>query len=98
MFKTLLARARQGHRTAAFPAQEPVAAAAVPRPARDRPGAASGGSPDRAEPCPTGAISVGDRAAARPRPLHLLRRLRRGRRGRVRFTRDWRLAAHGATT
>lgn len=95
MFKTLLARARQGYRTAAFPAQAPVMPALFrgrPEldPETDRAAFARG-----AEQCPTGALYVSD---ARPR-------IDLGRcifcadcvaacpDGAIAFTRDWRLAS-----
>src|SRR6266480_1288156 len=85
MFKTLLARARQGYRTAAFPPQEPV----MPALFRGRPELSretdSSALARCAELCPTGALSVseagpeidlgrcifcGDCVAAAPHRLH----------------------------
>ena len=64
MFKTLLARARQGYRTAGFPAQEPV----MPALFRGRPELAAVGDvaalARSAERCPTGALTVSDAGAA----------------------------------
>jgi Ni,Fe-hydrogenase III small subunit/Pyruvate/2-oxoacid:ferredoxin oxidoreductase delta subunit len=95
MFKTLLARARQGYRTAAFPPQEPV----MPALFRGRPELShetdSSALARCAELCPTGALSVseagpeidlgrcifcGDCVAAAPQ---------RG----IALTQDWRLAS-----
>src|SRR5204862_7735748 len=60
MFKTLLARARQGYRTAAFPPQEP----AMPALFRGRPELSrvtdSSALARCAELCPTGALSVSE--------------------------------------
>jgi Ni,Fe-hydrogenase III small subunit/NAD-dependent dihydropyrimidine dehydrogenase PreA subunit len=94
MLKTLLARARQGHRTAAYPVADP----ALPelfhgRPVLD-PGKCPAGCGSCVEACPTGALRVvdggaeldigrcifcGDCVAACPE-------------GAVSFSRDWRLA------
>src|SRR5438477_1431869 len=95
MFKTLLARARQGYRTAAFPPQESV----MPALFRGRPELSretdSSALARCAELCPTGALRVsegrpeidlgrcifcGDCVAASPK---------RG----IAFTQDWRLAS-----
>ena len=60
MFKTLLARARQGYRTAGFPAQEP----SMPALFRGRPELSSEADPGAlarcVELCPTGALSVSE--------------------------------------
>src|SRR5947199_10852577 len=95
MFKTLLGRARQGYRTAAFPPQEPVMPALFrgrPELSRDTDSSALARC---AELCPTGALSVseagpeidlgrgifcGDCVAAAPQ---------RG----IAFTQDWRLGS-----
>ena len=95
MFKTLLARARQGYRTAGFPAQEP----SMPALFRGRPELSSESDPTAltryAELCPTGALKVteagpeidlgrcifcGDCVAECPK-------------GAITFTHDWRLAS-----
>src|SRR3954447_6146989 len=95
MFKTLLARARQGYRTTKFPSPDP----SMPEQFRGRPrldpGQDAAALAQCAELCPTGALTVahsrpqidlgrcifcGDCEAERPR-------------GGISFTRDWRLAA-----
>src|SRR3954471_15637215 len=95
MFKTLLARARQGYRTTDFPNRDP----SMPEQFRGRPrldpGQDAAALARHAELCPTGALAVahsgpqidlgrcifcGDCEAERPR-------------GGISFTRDWRLAA-----
>jgi Ni,Fe-hydrogenase III small subunit len=97
MFKTLLARARQGYRTAAFPAQEPV----MPPLFRGRPELNPQTDPAAfsrcAERCPTGALS----ASAAGAEIDLGRCIFCGDcsaecpEGAVTFTRDWRLASSG---
>ena len=58
MFKALLARARQGYRTAAYPAQEPVLPALFRgRPELD-PTKCAAGCRECVEACPTGALRV----------------------------------------
>jgi Ni,Fe-hydrogenase III small subunit len=95
MFKTLMARARQGYRTGRFPAQEPV----MPALFRGRPELAR--HADRvaaahyAERCPTGALTVTD---DRPqidlgRCIFCAECVAADSPGSVTFTRDWRLAA-----
>jgi Ni,Fe-hydrogenase III small subunit len=95
MFKTLLARARQGYRTAGFPAQEP----ALPALFRGRPELDPQADPDAlsrcAEDCPTGALTV-----SRTGPQIDLGRcifcaecVAACPEGAVAFTRDWRLAS-----
>src|SRR5207302_1896932 len=95
MFKTLLARARQGYRTAGFPAQEPAMPALFRgRPELD-PGEDAAAFSRCVERCPTGALMVSEAgpridlgrcifcaecAAACPE-------------GAINFTRDWRLAS-----
>ena len=95
MFKTLLARARQGYRTAAFPPQEPVMPALFrgrPELPRDNDSSALARC---AELCPTGALRVSE---AGPE-LDLGRCIFCGdcvaespQRG-IAFTQDWRLAS-----
>lgn len=95
MFKTLLARAQQGHRTIGYPAQEPSFPPLFRgRPKLDRqkdPGAFS----RCAELCPTGALSVSENGPQ----LDLGRCIFCGdcvaecTNGAVSFTRDWRLAS-----
>jgi Ni,Fe-hydrogenase III small subunit/Pyruvate/2-oxoacid:ferredoxin oxidoreductase delta subunit len=95
MFKTLLARARQGYRTAGYPAEPPV----LPPLFRGRPVLDA----EKCEPhcaacsdaCPTGAINL---AAAEPhldlgRCIFCAECTRACPTGAVTFTADWRLAA-----
>ena len=95
MFKTLLARARQGYRTAGFPAQDPVMAPLFRgRPELDRerdPAVFS----RYAERCPTGALTV---SASGPkldlgRCIFCAECVAEEPDGAVSFTRDWRLAS-----
>src|SRR5579863_8816467 len=95
MFKTLLARARQGYRTGSYPAEDPV----LPALFRGRPeidaARCVAGCAACLEACPTGALSLGETGP----------RLDLGRcifcaecsaacpSGAISFTRDWRLAA-----
>jgi Ni,Fe-hydrogenase III small subunit/ferredoxin len=95
MFKTLLARARQGHRTMAYPAEQPY----MPPLFRGRPvleaGKCAGGCTACSDVCPADAIKLasegpridlgrcvfcGDCSAACPESA-------------IRFSRDWQLAA-----
>jgi len=88
MFKTLLARARQGHRTAAFPAEPPV----LPELFRGRPEIdALPDDPASVEECPTGALSVtpGGPQIDLGRCIFCSECVAGG----VSFTRDWRLAS-----
>jgi len=96
MFKTLLARARQGYRTAAFPPQEP----AMPALFRGRPELDPEKGPAAfvrcAELCPTGALDVS--AAGRPqidlgRCIFCSDCVAEAPESAVSFTRDWRLAS-----
>ncbi len=95
MFKALLARARQGYRTAGYPAQEP----SLPplfrgRPTLD-PAKCVAGCAQCIDACPTGALQL---ATAGPQ-LDLGRCIFCGEcaaacpGGAIAFTRDWRLAA-----
>lgn len=94
MFKTLLARARQGYRTTGFPAEEP----SMPPLFRGRPRLAPEANPAAfaryAELCPTGALSV---AEAGPeidlgRCVFCQDCVAASPEAGVTFTRDWRLA------
>ena len=77
MFKTLLARARQGYRTASYPAEDPVLPALFRgRPEID-PARCITGCRDCVAACPTGALTVEKPGRLRHWPLHLLRRMRR---------------------
>jgi Ni,Fe-hydrogenase III small subunit len=95
MFKTLLARARQGYRTAGFPAQEP----AMPPLFRGRPELDRNGDPAAfarsAELCPTGALSVPDSGPQLDlgRCIFCAECVAKEPNGSVSFTRDWRLAS-----
>src|SRR5438552_7618415 len=95
MFKTLLARARQGYRTAGFPAQEPV----MPALFRGRPELNAVGDAAAlarsAERCPTGALTVSDAGAAIDlgRCIFCTDCVAGDAEGAVTFTRDWRLAS-----
>src|SRR5436309_4376314 len=95
MFKTLLGRARQGYRTAGFPAQEPVMPALFRgRPELDAAGDAAAFA-DCAERCPTGALTVSDAGAAIDlgRCIFCTECVAGDAAGAVTFTRDWRLAS-----
>jgi Ni,Fe-hydrogenase III small subunit/ferredoxin len=95
MLKALLARARQGHRTAAFPDQEPV----LPERFRGRPALDPTRCPDGcqacAEACPTGAITLPGPAMKLDlgRCLFCVDCVRACPEGAVTYTRDYRLAA-----
>jgi ferredoxin len=95
MFKTLLARARQGYRTAGFPAQEP----AMPPLFRGRPELDRNGDPAAfarsAELCPTGALSVPDSGPQLDlgRCIFCAECVAKEPNGSVSFTRDWQLAS-----
>ena len=95
MFKTLLARARQGYRTAGFPPQEP----AMPALFRGRPELDSGTDAAAlsscAEQCPTGALTVSE-AGPRidlGRCIFCEECVAACPEGAITFTRDWRLAS-----
>jgi len=95
MFKTLLARVRQGYRTAAFPAQFPVMPALFRgRPEfdheTDRAAFARG-----AELCPTGALDVSDAGPQIDlgRCIFCADCVAACPEGAITFTRDWRLAS-----
>jgi Ni,Fe-hydrogenase III small subunit/formate hydrogenlyase subunit 6/NADH:ubiquinone oxidoreductase subunit I len=95
MLRALLARARQGHRTAAFPDQEPI----LPERFRGRPELDPTRCPEGcqacAEACPTGAIAVapGTMTLDMGRCLFCVDCVRACPEGAVAFTRDYRLAA-----
>ena len=100
MFKTLLARARQGSRIGSYPSQDPAFSALFRgRPAID-PSRCVSGCAECVEACPTGALSVSETrphldlggcifcaecSAACPEEV-------------ISFTRDWRLAGYTAGT
>src|ERR1051326_3569623 len=92
MFKTLLARARQGYRTAAFPAQEP----SMPPLFRGRPELDRDRDPAAfaryAELCPTGALNVSESGAALDlgRCIFCAQCVAEEPNATVSFTRDWR--------
>src|SRR5437763_10255097 len=95
MFKTLLARARQGYRTTGFPKQEPAMPALFRgRPELD-PQTDLGAFRRCAEQCPTGALMVSD---SRPqidlgRCIFCAECATECPEGAVTFTRDWRLGS-----
>jgi Ni,Fe-hydrogenase III small subunit len=95
MFKTLLARARQGYRTAAFPAQEP----SMPPLFRGRPELSrdndSAAFARYAELCPTGALSVSESEAKLDlgRCIFCAQCVAEEPNPAISFTRDWRLAS-----
>lgn len=95
MFKTLLARARQGYRTAAFPAQEP----SMPPLFRGRPELDRDRDPAAfaryAELCPTGALSVSESGPKLDlgRCIFCAQCVTEEPNPAVSFTRDWRLAS-----
>jgi Ni,Fe-hydrogenase III small subunit/Pyruvate/2-oxoacid:ferredoxin oxidoreductase delta subunit len=95
MFKTLLARARQGYRTAAYPAPDPnLPALFRGRPTLDTEKCLAGCS-NCANACPSGALQVTDHHLA----LDIGRCIFCGEcsaacpEGAVSFTRDWRLSS-----
>lgn len=95
MFKTLLARARQGYRTAAFPAQEPV----MPPLFRGRPELDRERDPAAfsryAERCPTGALTVSESGPGLDlgQCIFCAECVAEDPNGVVSFTPDWRLAS-----
>src|SRR6185369_3676211 len=95
MFKTLLARARQGYRTAAFPAQDP----SMPPLFRGRPELSrdndSAAFARYAELCPTGALSVSESGPKLDlgRCIFCAECVAEEPNGGVSFTRDCRLAS-----
>ena len=95
MFKTLLARARQGYRTAAFPAQDP----SMPPLFRGRPEIDRDNDPAAfaryAELCPTGALSVSESGPKLDlgRCIFCAECVAEEPNGGVSFTRDCRLAS-----
>jgi Ni,Fe-hydrogenase III small subunit/formate hydrogenlyase subunit 6/NADH:ubiquinone oxidoreductase subunit I len=99
MLKALLARLAQGHRTAAFPRQEPV----MPDRFRGRPELDPGRCPDGCqacvEACPTGALAAapGRLDLDLGRCLFCIECTRACPEGAVGFTRDYRLARRSRT-
>src|SRR5437868_13648907 len=95
MFKTLLARARQGYRTTGFPAQEP----AMPPLFRGRPELDRTSDPAAfarsAELCPAGALSVSESGPQLDlgRCIFCAECVAKEPNGSVSFTGDWRLAS-----
>ena len=95
MFKTLLARARQGYRTAGFPAEEPV----LPALFRDRPELdptkCAEGCQECVDACPTGALRVteGGLELDIGRCIFCEECVAACPEGAITFTRDWRLAS-----
>jgi Ni,Fe-hydrogenase III small subunit/NAD-dependent dihydropyrimidine dehydrogenase PreA subunit len=95
MFKTLLARARQGYRTGPYPAEEPVLPALFRgRPEID-PERCITGCADCVAACPTGALTFGDAGPALDlgRCIFCAECAAVCPAGAISFTRDWRLAA-----
>ena len=94
MFKTLLARARQGYRTASYPAEDPVLPALFRgRPEID-PARCITGCRDCVAACPTGALTVEEAGPAVDigRCIFCAECVAGCPTGAVSFTRDWRLA------
>src|SRR5437870_8878948 len=95
MFKTLLARARQGYRTAAFPAQEP----SMPALFRGRPELSPEADPAAlarcVELCPTGALSLSEAGPEIDlgRCIFCADCVADSPNGANTFTRDWRLGS-----
>lgn len=95
MFKTLLARARQGHRTAAYPVQDPgLPALFRGRPVLD-PDKCVTGCTECVDACPTGALRVTESGPELDigRCIFCGDCIRACPEGAITFTRDWRLAA-----
>ena len=95
MFKTLLARARQGYRTAGFPAEEPgLPALFRGRPELD-PTKCTDGCRQCVDVCPTGALRVGEAGLELDigRCIFCEACIAACPEGAIAFTRDWRVAA-----
>src|SRR5579862_8132551 len=97
MLKALLARARQGYRTAGYPAQPP----ALPplfrgRPVLD-PAKCAAGCAECVDACPTGALQLSDAGPTLDLGLCIFcgECATACPPGAIAFTRDWRLAATG---
>ena len=95
MFKTLLARARQGYRTAGFPAEEPVLPALFRgRPELD-PTKCAEGCQECVDACPTGALRATEAGLELDigRCIFCEACVAACPEGAITFTRDWRLAS-----